>query len=66
MLARHIGDSAVILGHEKRPLFIGPVAQALADTALLESAGLIHAHAHPHREAPAAFRHSHYTEDRKK
>ena len=64
MLARHIGDTAVILGREKRPLFIGPVAQALADTALLESAGLIHAHAHPHREAPATFRHSHYTEDK--
>lgn len=64
MLARHIGDAAVILGREKRPLFIGPVAQALADTTLLESAGLIHAHAHPHREAPAAFHHSHYTEDK--
>ncbi|MGD1048442.1 MAG: ABC transporter ATP-binding protein, partial [Candidatus Krumholzibacteriaceae bacterium] len=64
MLARHIGDAAVILGREKRPLFIGSVEQALADTALLESAGLIHAHAHSHREAPAAFRHSHYTEDK--
>jgi cobalt/nickel transport system ATP-binding protein len=64
MLARHIGDTAVILGSEKRPLFIGPVAEALTDTALLESAGLIHAHAHPHREAPAAFRHSHYMEDK--
>jgi cobalt/nickel transport system ATP-binding protein len=63
MLARHIGDTAVILGPEKRPLFIGPVEQALADPALLERAGLAHAHRHAHREAAADFRHSHYTED---
>jgi cobalt/nickel transport system ATP-binding protein len=65
MLARHIGDTAVILGREKRPLFIGPVEQALADTALLERAGLAHAHRHAHREAAAGFRHSHYTEEKR-
>jgi|WetSurMetagenome_2_1015567.scaffolds.fasta_scaffold28922_3 cobalt/nickel transport system ATP-binding protein len=65
MLARHIGDTAVILGREKRPLFVGPVEQALADAPLLERAGLAHAHRHAHREALAGFRHSHYTEERK-
>jgi cobalt ECF transporter T component CbiQ len=64
MLARHIGDTAVILGGEKRPLFIGPVEQALADAPLLERAGLAHAHRHAHREALTEFRHSHYTEER--
>ncbi len=65
MLARHIGDTAVVLGREKRPLFIGPVEQALADAALLERAGLAHAHRHAHREAATGFRHSHYTEEKR-
>ncbi len=65
MLARHIGDTAVILGREKRPLFIGPVGQALADAALLERAGLAHAHRHAHREAATGFRHSHYMEEKR-
>ncbi len=64
MLARHIGDEAVVLGGEKRPLFIGPVERALADAALLERSGLAHAHRHAHREAPTEFRHSHFTEDK--
>jgi len=64
MLARHIGDTTVILGREKRPLFIGPVEQALADVPLLERAGLAHAHRHAHREAATGFRHSHYTEEK--
>jgi cobalt ECF transporter T component CbiQ len=65
MLARHIGDTAVVLGREKRPVFIGPVERALADTALLEGAGLVHAHRHPHHEAATGFRHSHYTEEKR-
>jgi cobalt ECF transporter T component CbiQ len=64
MLARHIGDEAVVLGGEKRPLFIGPVERALADAALLERTGLAHAHRHAHRETPTEFRHSHFTEDK--
>ncbi|MCX5754485.1 MAG: ABC transporter ATP-binding protein, partial [Candidatus Krumholzibacteria bacterium] len=64
MLARHIGDTAVILGREKLPLFIGPVDRALADAPLLARAGLAHAHRHAHREAAAGFRHSHYTEEK--
>lgn len=66
MLARHIGDAAVVLGSGKEPLFIGPVAEALEDEALLERAGLAHAHRRPHRESAAGFRHSHFTEDRDK
>ena len=64
MLARHIGDTAVVLGREKRPLFIGSVESALADGALLEQAGLVHAHRHPHRAAATGFRHSHYSEEK--
>jgi cobalt/nickel transport system ATP-binding protein len=64
MLARHVGDTAVVLGREKRPLFIGPVERALADGAILEQAGLVHAHRHPHRAAAAGFRHSHYSEEK--
>jgi cobalt/nickel transport system ATP-binding protein len=64
MLARHIGDTAVVLGRETRPLFIGGVEQALADAALLEGAGLVHAHRHPHRAAAIGFRHSHYSEEK--
>jgi cobalt ECF transporter T component CbiQ len=64
MLARHIGNEAVVLGGEQRPLFIGSVERILADAPLLERAGLAHAHRHAHREAPTEFRHSHYTEDK--
>jgi cobalt/nickel transport system ATP-binding protein len=64
MLARHIGDFAVVLGAEKRPLFMGPVAEALENAALLESAGLVHAHKRPHRQAPTGFHHTHYTEEK--
>jgi cobalt/nickel transport system ATP-binding protein len=65
MLAQHIGDMAIVLGNERRPLFIGPMEAALADSTLLERAGLAHGHRHPHRRLPAGFRHSHYTEDKK-
>ncbi len=64
LLARHIGELAVVLGPQRRPLFTGPVEQALADTPLLERAGLMHAHRLPHRRAAADFRHSHYTEEK--
>ena len=65
VLARHIGDFAVVLGAEKRSLFTGPVEEALENTALLERAGLVHAHKHPHRQAPTGFRHTHYTEEKR-
>lgn len=65
MLARHIGDVAVVLGRERRPLYVGPAERALDDAALLERAGLTHAHRHPHRSPAAGFRHSHYAEDKK-
>jgi cobalt ECF transporter T component CbiQ len=66
MLARHIGDTAVILGNGKQPLFIGPAAEALENAELLERAGLAHAHRLPHGETAAGFRHSHFTEDKGK
>jgi cobalt/nickel transport system ATP-binding protein len=65
VLAQHIGDEAVVLGRERRPVFIGPIEAALSDTALLEEAGLAHGHRHPHRRIAAGIRHSHYTEDKK-
>ncbi len=63
LLARHIGEHAIVLGPDRRPLFAGPVETALADTALLERAGLVHAHLRPHGPAAADFRHSHYREE---
>ena len=65
VLARHIGDFAIVMGAEKRSLFAGPVDQALADAALLERAGLVHAHRHPHRLTRAGVRHAHYTEEQR-
>lgn len=65
VLAQHIADLAVVLGHERRPLFIGPIEGALGDAALLEKAGLAHGHRHPHRRMSAGIRHSHYTEEKK-
>ena len=64
VLAQHIADAAVVLGRERRPLFIGPIEQALGDAALLEKAGLAHRHRHPHRGTRAGARHSHYTEEK--
>ncbi len=66
LLARHIGEFAVVLGPGRRPLFAGPVETALGDAALLERAGLAHAHRLPHRRAAADFRHSHYREEDKR
>jgi len=63
LLARHVGDVAIVLGRDRRPLFVGPMERALADRALLEAAGLTHGHRHPHRPPAGGFRHSHYTED---
>ncbi|RJR28719.1 MAG: cobalt ECF transporter T component CbiQ [Candidatus Latescibacterota bacterium] len=66
LLARHIGEFAVVLGPGRRRLFAGPVEIALGDAALLERAGLAHAHRLPHRRAAADYRHSHYREEDKR
>ena len=62
LLARHIGEQAVILGSDRAVAASGTVAEVLGDRDVLEKTGLIHAHRTPHRTAAAAFRHSHYTE----
>jgi cobalt ECF transporter T component CbiQ len=66
LLARHIGEFAVVLGPARRPLFAGPVEIALGDASLLERAGLAHAHRLPHPRAAADFLHSHYREEDKR
>ena len=62
LLARHIGEKAVILGPDRTIAASGPVAEVLENHEILERTGLIHAHRTAHRTAAAAFRHSHYTE----
>jgi cobalt/nickel transport system ATP-binding protein len=62
LLARHIGERAVILGCDRSVAASGTVSDVLGDGATLERTGLIHAHRTPHRTAAAALRHSHYTE----
>jgi cobalt/nickel transport system ATP-binding protein len=63
MLARHIGDRAVILGPDRALAAHGEITELLDHTELLERAGLAHYHKHPHRRAAAHQRHSHYTEE---
>lgn len=63
MLARHIGDRAVLLGPDRRLAAEGEITDLLDREELLSSAGLAHYHKHPHRKASAHERHSHYTED---
>ncbi len=63
MLARHIGDRAVVLGPDRRLAAEGEITDLLDREELLSSAGLAHYHKHPHRKASAHERHSHYTED---
>lgn len=63
MLARHIGDRAVILGPDRRLAAEGEITDLLDRSELLARAGLAHYHRHPHRKASSHERHSHYTED---
>ena len=63
MLARHIGDRAVILGPDRRLAAEGEITDLLDRSELLARSGLAHYHRHPHRKASAHERHSHYTED---
>jgi cobalt/nickel transport system ATP-binding protein len=63
LLARHIGDRAVILGADRRLAAEGDITELLARTELLHATGLAHSHRHPHRKASSVFRHSHYTEE---
>jgi cobalt/nickel transport system ATP-binding protein len=63
LLARHIGDRAVILGPARNLAAEGDIAELLERTELLQSTGLAHSHRHPHKKASSDFRHSHYTEE---
>lgn len=63
LLARHLGERAVVLGSDRRLAAEGEIETLLDDTKLLQRTGLAHSHRHPHRRAAAGFRHSHYTEE---
>lgn len=63
LLARHIGEWAVVLSPERRLVSMGPIDEILEDRELLERTGLIHAHLVPHRKTASSFTHTHYTED---
>ncbi|OQX86024.1 MAG: cobalt ECF transporter T component CbiQ [Candidatus Latescibacteria bacterium 4484_7] len=60
MLARHIGDEAIVLSNEKTLLGSGEIEEILSNEELLKNSGLIHEHRHPHRKSPAGKGHSHY------
>lgn len=65
LLARHVGQLAIVLGPDRRLISCGAADEILGDEALLERAGLLHRHRHPHGRAAAGSKHAHYTvEDR--
>ncbi|UCF05471.1 MAG: cobalt ECF transporter T component CbiQ [bacterium] len=63
LLARHIGERAVILGPGKELMTVGSVETVLTDRGLLERAGLAHIHRTPHQTSLAGHEHTHYTEE---
>lgn len=63
LLARHIGDRAVLLGPDRRLAADDDIEPLLDSTDLLQRTGLAHSHRYPHRRASAGYRHSHYTEE---
>jgi cobalt/nickel transport system ATP-binding protein len=63
LLARHIGAQAIVLGPDRTLITKAPVMEILEDHALLEKAGLVHAHRAPHGAVPTAFKHTHYTRE---
>jgi cobalt/nickel transport system ATP-binding protein len=63
LLARHLGERAVVLGPDRRLAADDEIEPLLERTDLLQRTGLAHSHRHPHRRASAGFRHSHYTEE---
>jgi len=58
-MASELGERAVVLGEGGRPLFDGPLHDALRDHALLEAANLMHRHRHRHDGVEHAHTHSH-------
>jgi cobalt/nickel transport system ATP-binding protein len=63
LLARHIGERAVVLGPDRRLAADDDIELVLERTDLLQRTGLAHSHRHPHRRASTGYRHSHYTEE---
>ena len=63
LLARHIGERAVLLGPDRKIAADDGIEALLGRTDLLQRTGLAHSHRHPHRRAAAGYRHSHYTEE---
>jgi cobalt/nickel transport system ATP-binding protein len=63
LLARHIGDRAVVLGPDRRLAAEGEIIDILSRADLLASAWLQHHHRHPHGKAAGRELHSHYTEN---
>lgn len=58
-MAAELGERAVVLGEGGRLLYDGPLADALRDRALMESANLVHRHRHRHDGVVHAHTHSH-------
>jgi len=66
LLARHLGERAVVLGPDRRLAADDAIDLLLERADLLRRTGLAHSHRHPHRRASAGYRHSHYTEEESK
>lgn len=58
-LAAELGSRALVMGENGALLYDGPLAPALADLELLESAGLAHRHRHRHDDVSHAHLHAH-------
>lgn len=58
-LAAELGERCIVLGENGEMLFDGPIKTALADLALLESAGLAHRHVHHHDGVEHVHVHTH-------
>jgi len=58
-MATELGERCLVLGEGGRPLYDGPLPEALHDRALLESANLVHRHRHRHDGVEHAHTHAH-------
>jgi len=58
-MATELGERCLVLGEGGRPLYDGPLPEALHDRALLESANLVHRHRHRHDGDTHAYMHAH-------
>jgi cobalt/nickel transport system ATP-binding protein len=58
-MAMELGERCLVLGEGGRPLYDGPLQEALRDRPLLESANLMHRHRHRHGGVEHAHTHAH-------